>query len=191
MNLQKLLAISLLSITISCQVNAKENYTDQEIKQIAKKAIQTVGGKLKHTLGQKVKKSGFENAAIFCSKEAMSLIKEASSTLPKGVSIKRITNKPRNQKNQAIKEQILVLEELENKQKLGKMPKMLVKKISKSHFQVYKPLVIGNKCLSCHGDNSTLNQDAYKVISKNYPNDKATDYKLGQLRGAFLVDIIK
>ena len=191
MNLQKLLCVSLLSLLISSQASAETNYTDKELKQIAKKAIQTVGGKLKHTLGQKVKKGGFENAALFCSKEATSLAKEASSSLPKGVSIKRITNKPRNSNNQATKEQILVLQELENKQKLGKMPKMLVKKISQNHYQVYKPLVIGKKCLNCHGDNSNLNQNAFKIISENYPDDKATNYKLGQLRGAFLVDNIK
>jgi len=191
MNLQKLLCVSLLSLLISSQASAETNYTDKELKQIAKKAIQTVGGKLKHTLGQKVKKGGFENAALFCSKEATSLAKEASSTLPQGVSIKRITTKPRNSNNQATKAQSLVLEELEQKLKIGKLPKMLVKKISKNHYQVYKPLVIGKKCLNCHGDTANLNQNAYKIISENYPDDKATNYKLGQLRGVFLVDIIK
>ena len=84
-----------------------------------------------------------------------------------------------------------VLNQLETKMKNGKLPKLFVKKISDNHFQVYKPLRVGKKCLNCHGDNNTRNKNAYKVITENYPHDKAIKYKLGDLRGAFLVNIIK
>ncbi len=165
--------------------------SDQEAMGIAKEAIQTVGGTLKHTLGKKIKENGFGGAAKFCSTKAGSVAKEASKKLPKGVSVKRITDKPRNIKNLASKKELVVLEELKAKKAAGNMPKMLVKKLQENHYQVYKPLVIGDKCLNCHGTEQKRNKDAYKVISKKFPNDKAIGYKKGDFRGAFVVDIIK
>lgn len=184
-----LVVVSCFLCTTQSFANKTAQLTETKAKQIAKEAIKTVGGKLKHTLGQKVKQGGFENAAKFCSMEATTLAKEASKKLPKGVKIKRITNKPRNTFNQATPLQLKVLEEIELKKKAGKMPQMVVKKISTNHYQVYKPLKIGKKCLNCHGDNNTRDNQAYNVIKQKYPNDKAINYKLGDLRGAFLVDI--
>ena len=169
-------------------INAKE-LSEMEIKKIAKDAIQSVGGKLKHTLMQKVKKGGLADAADFCSTEAGNLAKEAAKTLPEGVSVKRITNKPRNSLNKATIENLKVLADIELKMEEGKTPQMVVKKLENNHYQVYKPLIIGAKCLNCHGDSTTRNEEAYKIIHAKYPNDKAIGYKKGELRGAFLVDI--
>lgn len=165
--------------------------SDQEAMKIAKDAIQTVGGKLKHTLGQKAKEGGLTNAATFCSTEAGNVAKEASKSLPKGVSVKRITDKPRNPKNQATPEQLKVLEEIKASLKPNEKPGMVVKKLSENHYQVYKPLKVENKCLNCHGGDEARNKEAYSIIAKKYPDDKAIGYKKGDFRGAFLVDIIK
>jgi len=39
-------------------------------------------------------------------------------------------------------------------------------------------------CLKCHG--STLAPGVDKVLSELYPQDKATGYKKGDIRGAFV-----
>ena len=188
MNLKKLSTICLLGFTLLAQANELNN---QEAKKIAIDAIKTVGGTLQHTLKTKVKQEGFASAADFCSLEASSLTQKSIATLPKGVSVKRVTKKPRNEKNLANEMQTKVLEEIETKMKSGTTPKLIIKKITTNHYQVYKPLIISKACLNCHGDNTTRNKDAYTIIAKHYPNDKAINYKLGELRGAFLVDIIK
>jgi len=190
--LNKKLFLSIVACVVlvnECSAVVKKELSESEIKKIAKDAIMTVGGKLKSTLIQKVKQGGVSNAADFCSKEAGVLAKEASKVLPKGVSIKRITNKPRNKMNQATPEQLKVLEEIDLKLKAGNMPPMVIKKISNGHYQVYKPLKIAKQCLNCHGDNNTRNKQAYSIIKDKYTNDKAIGYKVGELRGAFLVDI--
>ena len=163
--------------------------SEQEAKQIAMESIKTVGGKLKHTLMTKAKEGGLSNAATFCSTEASNVAKEASKSLPKGVSVKRITDKPRNKMNQATPEQLKVFNEIKANMKPNEKPQMVVKKISDNHYQVYKPLKVGKKCLNCHGGDDVRNKDAYNIIGKKYPNDKAIGYKLGDFRGAFLVDI--
>ena len=188
---------SILSIfAIFCIANgysfiqAKE-LSEIEAKEIAKQAIKLVGGKLKYTLGQKIQEGGFAKAADFCSTEAGNLAKEASKKLPNGVSIKRVTNKPRNSLNKATPNDLKVLNTIETKIKKKEAPQMVVKKLDTNHYQVYKPLIIDAKCLKCHGDATTRDKEAYKIIQARYPNDKAIGYKIGELRGAFLVDIKK
>jgi len=190
----RILILSLISATLlfnGCANNGtlSKNDKEKEIMLKAKKAIKLVGGTLKKTMISKMKEGGPVKAADFCSKEATNLAKNVSKKLPKGIKIKRITSKPRNSNNMATKEELLVLQELETKMKRGNMPKMLVKKISDSHYQVYKPLKIKEKCLICHGSKDTRDEDAYKIIYSKYHNDKAINYNVGDLRGAFLIDI--
>jgi len=166
------------------------NKAQKEIKMKAKQAIMTVGGTLKKTMGAKMKEGGPSMAAEFCSNSASKLAQDASKNLEKGVTVRRITSKPRDSKNMATDEQLEVLKDIEAKMKQGKMPKMVVKQISKNHYQVYKPFKVGDKCVICHGTKETRDENAYKIILEKYPNDKAVGYKVGDLRGAFLVDII-
>jgi len=48
-----------------------------------------------------------------------------------------------------------------------------------------KAIAIGPLCLSCHGD--FLSESVAEQLSANYPHDRATGYRLGELRGAFSV----
>ena len=51
----------------------------------------------------------------------------------------------------------------------------------------YKPIVINNEaCLKCHGN---VEGDLAKVIKATYPEDRATGYKMGDLRGMIAVTI--
>lgn len=198
MKTKKLLIVSSLSVTLlftACSYNQAavkplDTKTKQEMQLKAMKAIKTVAGSLKSTLNTKVKEGGLAHAATFCSTNASSLAKEVSKTLDEGIKLKRITDKPRNLNSQASKEQLLVFDEIKSKLQNGEKIDMLVKQKSSNHYQVYKPILVSSKCLNCHGNNQKRNPEAYEIISKKYPNDKAIDYKSGDFRGAFLVDII-
>jgi len=199
MKIKKLLILTSLSTALlftACSTNQVDNnsidlQTQNEMKLKAMKAIKTVAGSLQKTLTQKAKEGGLTNAASFCSNHATSLAKNLSKTLDEGVKLKRITNKPRNPNAQASNEDLVVFDEIKTKLANGEKIDMIVKQKSPNHYQVYKPIMIGAKCLNCHGNDEKRNPQAYEIISKKYPNDKAIDYKLGDFRGAFLVDIIK
>ena len=163
----------------------------QEVKIEAIKAIKTVGGAFQNTLNHKVKEGGLTNAANFCSTNASDLEKKVSKTLSDGVTVRRITNKPRNIKNKASSEEEIVLDEIKSKLLNGEKVDMLVKQKSANGYQVYKPIKMSAKCLNCHGNVSKRNSEAYEIISNKYPNDKAINYDLGDFRGAFLVEISK
>lgn len=170
------------------QIDEKTKY---EIKIQAEKAIRTVAGPVQMALYTKTKEGGSKNAAHFCSTNAMTLAKTASKNLPENTKVRRITDKPRNKINLANAEQLKVLNELKLRLDNGEKIDMLVKQKSPNHYQVYKPLKVMSKCLNCHGTEETRDKESYKIISENYPEDKAMNYNLYDFRGAFLVDIIK
>ncbi len=194
----KLITFSLATMVLfsACATNqsqevAKNTNSEQEIKLEAMKAIKTVAGALQTALNTKVKEGGLTNAVSFCSTNATALAKEVSKTLDEGVTLRRITDKPRNINNKANEEQLEVFKELKAKLANGEKVDMIVKQKSSNHYQVYKPIKVSGKCLNCHGTEKKRSAEAYSIISKKYPDDKAIDYKLDDFRGAFLVNIIK
>lgn len=55
--------------------------------------------------------------------------------------------------------------------------------------RVIKPIVIEATCLPCHGDPSSLKDDVKALLAARYPNDKATGYSVGDLRGALWAEL--
>ena len=50
----------------------------------------------------------------------------------------------------------------------------------------YKAFITQPACLSCHG--SVLDPAVAEAIAQHYPNDQATGFAAGELRGAFVVE---
>ncbi len=51
------------------------------------------------------------------------------------------------------------------------------------YFRYMKAIPTGSVCLNCHG--SKIKDPITESISKLYSDDKAIDYKMGEIRGAF------
>jgi hypothetical protein len=54
-------------------------------------------------------------------------------------------------------------------------------------FRYSKAIPTGPVCLSCHGED--LAPEVQEAIKAKYPNDLATGYRLGEVRGAFSITI--
>lgn len=150
----------------------------------------SIAGNLVYQLGGEVKMqmeiSGPEGSIGFCSGNALLM----TNLLGKesGTSIRRVTLKPRNPVNAPNAEECSVLERWENMVREGKtLPQYEFKHISKSTAVYYKPVIINNEaCLICHGEiaaGSTLSE----TLRSLYPQDKATGYKMGDLRGMIAI----
>lgn len=50
---------------------------------------------------------------------------------------------------------------------------------------VVAPIVTQPLCLTCHGDPTTMPPELKKALSENYPDDQATGFAAGDLRGVF------
>ena len=187
----KKIIVSTLSI-MALSTTLLSASTTKEIKMEAKSAIMKMGKTLKMNMKKSMKKGGVVEAAKFCASRASQIEADINKTYKDGVSVKRVTLKPRNPNNAASVDEQIVLNSLEKMQKDGKvLPKMLVKEISKGHYKVYKPMVMGGVCLKCHGSTKDMNKEVVSLIKEYYPTDKALDYKKGEFRGAFIAEIIK
>ena len=54
-------------------------------------------------------------------------------------------------------------------------------------FSYYQKITVKEMCLQCHGDIEKADPDLWKQIKIEYPYDKATGYKVGDLRGMFVI----
>ncbi len=188
--MKKVLLSTTILLTTFSLLNAT---TDKEIKKEAKSAIMKMGKALKSNMKKSMKSGGALQAAKFCLEKASEISKNINSSYPKGISVKRISLKYRNPKNRPSEDEAKVLEQIQNDVNAKKtIPKMIVKKIGKNSYKVYKPIFMDKAvCMSCHGDAKTRNAEAYKLIKEKYPQDKAIGYKRGDFRGAFVATIIK
>jgi len=173
---------------------ASPSKKDPELKSAIKTGNKSSKLLLK-TLGKNMKKNmksgGVFQALDFCSNEAYSITESVNKELPKGVTVKRISAKNRSDANKPTAKELAVLQTFENMQKQNiVLPKFLVEKVDTQTMKFYKPLVINKQvCLKCHGD--ITNKKLKAEITSRYPNDKATHYKMGDLRGAIVVTIKK
>ena len=54
-------------------------------------------------------------------------------------------------------------------------------------FRYLKAIAMKPPCLACHGPESQITPEVRTVLSERYPHDLATDYQLGDLRGAISI----
>ncbi len=182
----------LLTTALALMANPYES--NQESYDAVVKKGQEVSSALLKTLGMNMKKhmkaGGPVDAAKFCNSEAYSLTLGVDKEYGKNVSVKRISLKNRNSANAAIGHEKSILESLETLQDSGVvLPSYVVERVNVDTYKFYKPLIINKQvCLKCHGDISK-NPKLSTFFSGAYPKDKATGYKLGDLRGAIVVKI--
>jgi len=178
---------------MKAQKKKDDNGNKSEIAAVVKKGkeatkllLKTLGGNMK----KHMKSGGPLEAFSFCATNAASLTAQVDEKLGSGISVKRITLKPRNPANMAEGDEKAVLEALKSLKESGvKLPKYLVQE-KNSEYRFYKPLLINKKvCLKCHGTN--LSPKLSAEIKRVYPTDRATGYRMGDLRGAVVVTIKK
>jgi hypothetical protein len=52
-----------------------------------------------------------------------------------------------------------------------------------------KPILLGPACLQCHGRPEDIDEPTRELLTERYPQDQATGYRAGQLRGIVSVRV--
>ena len=156
-----------------------------ELKGEARQIIQGFFKELKGTLVSAMKEKGPAGAVDVCNTKAQEITAKHNA---KGWQVGRTALKLRNPKNAPDAWEKAVLEEFEKKIAEGADPKKLVKaeiveENGRKVFRLMKAIPTMKPCLNCHGEK--VSEDVLAVIRKHYPQDQATGFRLGQLRGAF------
>ena len=145
-------------------------------------AVQMALGK---TLQQKIKEEGTLGAIEFCNVNALAITDSLSREL--GVTISRITDRPRNPRNRSGDGEMKILSAYREDLAGGHTAKGLVA-LQDSTIHFYYPIVINNLCLQCHGTpDSEVSPEVYSKIRELYPGDRAMAYSSGELRGLWKV----
>lgn len=188
-----LIQSSLLMILIllsSCQMKQPGKSLSEEQKmelitkgqEIVKQSFQALSSELSKALQE----GGVPNAIGYCHLKASPITDSLSSI--HNVQISRISVKNRNIENRATLEDMAILDAYRQQLAEGR-PLQAHLEVTKQAITFYSPIVIQNAmCLLCHGKpGETMEEENYALIKTKYPDDLATGYQLGDLRGAWKV----
>jgi len=184
-----LLPIMAALIVATPAAGAKDMAKDGQLAALSKQAGKIIKGfamTLKGTLTQEMKAKGPVAAINVCNHKAEQIARNFSFA---GWTTGRTALKLRNtMQNTPDEWETAVLKMFEKKLAEGADPKTLTKaeivtENGRKVFRFMKAIPVGKPCLTCHGEN--IKPEVRDAIEALYPNDKATGFKLGQLRGAF------
>lgn len=185
-NLLKYKYISLLFLTalVTLPISSYAEKPDMlALKAEAVAIVKQFGGSLKPQLKKALKEGGVEHAIKVCSEKAPQIALDLSNKTQ--WSVKRVSLKARNnQTAQPDPWETMVLEEFNTKQQQGMPVKNMAKAaVVENEFRFMKAQGVAPLCLTCHG--TKLSNETKSALESIYPNDQATGYQLGQVRGAF------
>lgn len=151
---------------------------------VAKSLMMTLSTQLKSAM----ESGGPEAAMGVCASVAQPMTGSVSEQHEK-ISVSRVSLKNRNPKNAPDPVDSEILENWQAIADAGEsLPESEIRFDAETGQAVfYKPIQIQAVCLNCHGDKEALKPGVTAVLNEKYPDDKATGYKEGDLRGAFRV----
>jgi hypothetical protein len=187
MNRKIFLSTVVVTSLLLLNCSDKEMEVTEEQKEQMRTTAADFMDELKGILLNQVQTNGVVSALDVCSDTAQVLTNEFG--LQRGVFIKRVSVKNRNTNNFPDDYEQNVLnsfqEMLQNKKLNGKTELAeLVNEGEFTYLRYLKPILVQPECLNCHGSENTMLEEVSRLIAERYPNDKALDYKPGELRGA-------
>ena len=143
--------------------------------------------KLLNMLMEEINKNGPDGAISVCREKAPQMAKEASEKT--GWNIRRVSLKNRNPKATPDAWEQAVLADFDKRAAAGEKPATLEKGevVSEGDSKTYrymKALPTNDLCLNCHGAPERMSPAVKAKLGEFYPNDKATGYSAGEIRGA-------
>ena len=183
--IQIFLVLFLLITMISNSETVETN--NSVILNEAKNLLKETAKQYKNTLIQGLQYNNLEKALKYCNKEVEQLVSKDNE---KGFTIKRVSLRPRNNNNYPNIYEKEILEKfnklsLKDNKDLVLEHSEIIKDENNNKFVYVKAIRIKEVCLNCHGSN--ISSDLKKEIQKLYPDDKAINYKLNDIRGAFVM----
>ena len=176
----RLLVLSLfLASATAVLANEPENTSlQQEARQLAQQFV----GQLKPQLKQAMTEGGPTHAIEICANVAPRIAD--SMTAQSGWLVKRVSLKSRNaSRAQPDKWEQAVLQQFDQRQAAGESATAIhYSETVNGQYRYMQAQGVAAICLTCHGED--LSEPVRATLEKYYPDDWATGYSLGQVRGA-------
>lgn len=182
-----ILLVTLLFLN-ACQKNNRtqeQQESDPYLSQ-GKEIIQKMVGDLSGELKRAMRRGGVSEAVPYCNANALPITEKVATQY--GATVRRTSIKNRNPKNAANTHEKLIIEQYEASLAAGKKLKPSITQLPNGNTMFNAPILLRASCLNCHGTvGKHISASDYQVIKSLYPNDKATGYKVAELRGIWSV----
>jgi len=185
---QILLGMCLVIFALDCNSDQQPDTNTQAEIAAAKAAIKEFAGALQAELKAAMQSGGPVAAIAVCNTQAMPITQRVSAE--RGMDLSRVSLKNRNPANAPNGWQTAVLEGFEKQKAAGQDITGLawsetVTVDGEQEFRFMKAIPTGGGCLLCHGTN--LSPEIGQALAGLYPEDQATGFTEGDIRGAFVV----
>lgn len=163
---------------------------EQEVARVGEEAAQALIKQLVGQLTTALEQQGPVQAFEFCTLQAQPLTATVQQELGSELQVKRTSLQWRNPVNAPDAYEVQALLYFQNAlAQQGTLPANYVQQISANEFRYYKPMVMADWCLSCHGDPATFDPALQQKLQASYPGDLAVGYAEGDFRGVVRVTV--
>jgi hypothetical protein len=164
------------STTVSIVAGVEPTQVQKDHMLAAKDALFT---QLSSRLMEVMSSQGPTAAILVCQQEAPKIASEVSAT--QGLQIGRTGVRLRNPKNKPPQWATSLIE--------AQTDTPTFAKLSNGHAAALLPIMLQIQCLMCHGPKEQIAPEIQEQLTKLYPNDEATGFTEGELRGWFWIDL--
>jgi Protein of unknown function (DUF3365) len=179
----KTITITFCSLFLLNTIAVAESEIDPRVIE-SRKVIKEFGGKLVKELKHSLEEGGPVNAIKVCNIEAPDITAELSDKYQWRIG--RTSLKTRNPSNNPDEWELAVLQQFEQRKQNGEdISKLEYSEETDIGFRYMKAIPTKGLCLTCHGED--IQEPLKATLSELYPQDKATGFKAGDLRGAFTI----
>ena len=180
--MRQLLGTAMLFAVCATAATAASGSDTAALEQQARELVAAFAGQLKPTLKQALEQGGPVHAISVCADEAPRIA--ATLSAESGWAVRRVSLQPRNTGNaQADDWERARLEEFDRQAAAGSAPGTLhASTVVDGSFRYLQAQGVEGVCLLCHGDN--ISPAVQAALTEYYPDDSATGYAPGQVRGA-------
>ena len=167
------------------QGNSAANMEGKSTAEIGLSYAMSTKQQLGKNLMSAIKTEGTPNAIAFCNVHAYPITDSLAKIY--NLSIKRVTDKPRNSSNLANEDELAHIETFKNALIEGKELESIVSETD-GIINFYYPIITNDMCLQCHGEpNKEIDEATLAQLNKLYPDDKAKGYAMNQVRGIWSI----
>lgn len=156
----------------------------------ARTAADQLGADLVTMLTGELKRGGPAAAISVCSDSAQVRTERHQSS---GITVRRVGTRVRNTKNAPDSTESAVLAAFADAIASNRTLPDTAFATRNANGQIVthymRAIRIQEFCLACHGPADSISAAVKQVIATRYPKDRATDYRLGDLRGAISVRV--
>lgn len=149
-----------------------------------------LGQDLQKRLFAALDSGGPSGAVAFCADSAQALSARHAS---EGVYLRRVSLRVRNPDNRPDAREEARLRLLDSLHRAKTLPGEVVMTARMPDgariVEYMRPIMVQERCLACHGDPDKLAPGVREILAERYPDDQATGYKAGDLRGMISVRV--